>query len=154
MADDVLDRVGRAQRPGQPVERPVLSNREAQAIGPFQLDADGKVVTAGYPAPAGHPRVPSPQLAGNELDDPATAADEEMGGDLEVPQPLVVRVGVRVKAVGEQADDPVPAKLSGGQADVMYNQQPYPGTGRPLVAVGRGDEGDTGDQPMRADGKG
>ena len=67
--------------------------------------------------------MPSSLRAGYELQQLAVAANEEVGGDPQVMDGLVIRMRAWVQAIGEKLDDPVTTELIGRQADRMDHHQ-------------------------------
>ena len=80
--------------------------------------------------------MPGAFLAGNKLDNLATPANEEMSGNPEVAESLVIGMRFWIKPVGKQFDHAIAAELIRRQADVVDHQQIYGGSGRALIAVG------------------
>ncbi|MNC87785.1 hypothetical protein D3C83_35420 [compost metagenome] len=90
--------------------------------------------------------------ARHELDQPAVAAHQEVGGYFHARNGRVVRVRRGIQAVGEEFDDAVAAKLARRQADVMDDEEFDRAAGRPFVAVGRRNEPCAPDQPAGGNG--
>jgi hypothetical protein len=72
----------------------------------------------------------------DELDQFAIAAYQEVAGNLVALDLAIVRVGARVKAVGEQFDDAGAANLAWRKADVVNDQEIDVGAPRPVIAIG------------------
>ena len=77
MADYILDSIRSRQQRSKLVQKPILVIGKRQVIRAFQLDADGKIVTALTPAPVGQAGVPRALETRNKLDQLAVAADKE-----------------------------------------------------------------------------
>lgn len=63
--------------------------------------------------------MPGPVVAGDELDDRAIAANEEVGGHAQGVDVPVAGVLVRIEGIREQPKDGVPTELARRQADGM-----------------------------------
>lgn len=77
--------------------------------------------------------------AGDELNQLAVAADEEVAGDFEIFDGFVVGMFARVEPVGEEIDHARPAELIRRQADVVDDDQLDRAALRARVEIGRGD---------------
>ncbi|MNT95152.1 hypothetical protein D3C72_2369830 [compost metagenome] len=66
--------------------------------------------------------MPGAPLGGDELDDAAVAADEEVRRYAQAPQAFQPRVRAVIQRVQEQAGDLGAAELSRRQADVVQHQ--------------------------------
>ena len=78
MAGEMLDGIGLKERCAQSRQRLVLSKFKAIAFQPFQLDADGVVVTVVAAAIGRGACVPGAVLAGDKLPKRARACDKKM----------------------------------------------------------------------------
>ena len=135
MADAVLDRIFALERPGQIRQYRVLGIGECLVVGAFEFDADRKVVAAVAAAPSGLPGMPGAPGTRDKLDQFAIAAYEEVAGNLVVMDFAIVRVGARIKAIGEQFDDAGAAELARRKADAVNDQELDGRTSRPVIAV-------------------
>ena len=135
--------VARAQGGHQLAQRHVLLVGIGQGVGAFELDADGKVIAAFAARVTRHARVPGAFVGGDELDEVAVAADEEMRRHAQPAQAFQPGMGAVVQRVQEQPGDFRPAELPGGQADVVQHEQRNLRARRPRVAVGGGQERNT-----------
>ena len=110
-------RIARRARRQQTRERRVLRGLEGLAFEALELDAD-RVVVAGFAAtPDRTAGVPSACVARHELDDLAVTPHEEVGGDGEAADALIVRMRIEVEPVGEQPLDRIATVLARRQAD-------------------------------------
>ena len=139
MADTIPDRIGREQHGSQCCQGCILGIGESPIVGALEFDPDGEIIAAALALPFGPAGVPRAPAARHELNQLAIPANEEMAGHLCVRDLAVVRMGVRIKTVGKQIDDAGTAKFSGGQADVVHDQQVDGCAIGPVVEIGGGD---------------
>ena len=138
MADDILDRVASAQGADEATESEILVRLEGQLVAAFQLDADGEIVAALQAAPRRGAGMPGAQAARNELQQPAVAPDQEMGGDAQMPDLGVIGMRLRVEGAGKQPLDAVAAELSRRKGNGVDHDQLRRGALGSRIAVRRG----------------
>lgn len=136
MPGNMRNRISFLQCLGEHYQRRILNVGKRRGVAPLKLDTNGKIVTADLALPAGFSSVPGSLFAGNKLDDFAIAADEEMGGNLEIVESLVIGVRFRIEFVGEQLYHAITAKLIRWQADIVDHQQIYGASNWTIVAIG------------------
>ncbi|OMP12832.1 hypothetical protein COLO4_02707 [Corchorus olitorius] len=127
-------RPGRAQLPGQALQRHILGIAVGQIVGALQLDADGKIIAALTFAKARDPGMPGTVEAGNELGDPTVALDQKVSRHAQILDGLEKGMFGGVEAVLEEGLDLAGRELPGWQADIVDHQQ---GDG---LAIGAGIE--------------
>ena len=136
MPGNMRDGISLLQRLSDHYQRRILNVGKRRGVAALKLDTDGKIVTAGPALPAGFSSVPGTLFARNKLDDLAIAADEEMSGNLEIMESIVIGVRFRIELVGEQLYHAITAKLIRWQADIMDHQQIYGASNGTIVAIG------------------
>jgi hypothetical protein len=117
----------------------------------LELDAYRKVVAALATLPGRDSGVPCAERAGDELQQRATAPDQEVRGDAHSGELVERRVRARIKPVGKKFDDGATAELARRQRDVVNDQQGDAFPTRSLVAIGRSDLRRRGDDPRSVD---
>src|SRR5262249_30622402 len=131
------DGIAPAQSPRQAGESGVLRPLVRELVGAFQLHADREVVAVLAPAPARDAGVPRAQCAGNELDQDAVAADQEMRRDAKPGDARVIWMSGGIEAIREESDDGGAAEPSRWHRDVVDDQQRYGRVSRTRIAIRR-----------------
>jgi len=75
----------------------ILRIRKRYGISSLKLYADGIIVAAIPPLPAGFSRMPGPLLAGNELNDFPIPPNEEVSRNLETAKLRIIGVSFEIK---------------------------------------------------------
>src|SRR5436190_16589862 len=105
MARDRTDRIASGHCAEELREHVVLHRLEARALESFELDADRELVALRSPLPSRAAGMPGTLIARHELHQFAASMNEEVRGDLQPPNGRVVRMGVPIEAVREEALD-------------------------------------------------
>lgn len=116
-----------------------MRRSERHLLIAFDLDSDREIVAARSSPPARFTGVPGPLRTRHELDYGTVAAHQEMRGCLQIRDRCEKWVRPRVKTVGEEFFDGLPAEPARRQADVVHDKELDAAGGRTLVAVGRRD---------------
>ena len=143
VAGDVLARkcgIGGQQGIDDGIELDVLNVFVGRIVGALQLNPDREVIADGAVAVAGNAGMPGALIEGDVLYQFARAADQEMCGNPEVSDALVVGVLAGIQRIGEKLGDALRAKLSRGKADAVNDDQREIVWRLPFVAVGAGNE--------------
>lgn len=135
MACDCRDRVTPTQDSNQGAQPSVLLGGERLVVAAFEFDANREVVAVFPTLPAGFSGVPGTQVAADELDDPAIAAQVKMGGYLQRRNFRKIGVDRRIESIAKKILDPVTAKFAGRQADAVDDEQRNFGVGRSLAEI-------------------
>ena len=142
-AVQVDGRPGTADVPGELLQHRILGIGIGQVVGAFQLDADGKVVTAFAPVKARHTRMPGTVMQRHELRHRAVTLDEQVRRHSQVVDAGKIRVFIRGQAVLEELLHLARAETGRGQADVVDHQQGNRFAFGARIEVRRGAVGDS-----------
>jgi hypothetical protein len=123
-----------ADEPGQ---HRVLRRRVRNVVGALELDPDGEVVAPDAAFPRRFAGVPCPLAAGDELDEPAVAADQEVRRHAQRRDRREIRVRRGVEAVREQPLDGVAAERARRQRNAVDDDQRHGFAGGSRIAVRR-----------------